>query len=47
MVGVISPNFGINLFGTISFTARTVGGNNFGGFTLLIVAQVTSNFLNG
>jgi hypothetical protein len=23
----------MNLFGTISFTARTVGGNNFGGFT--------------
>jgi hypothetical protein len=26
-------NFGMSLFGTISFTARTVGGNNFGGFT--------------
>ncbi len=26
-------NFGIILFGTISFTARTVGGNSFGGFT--------------
>jgi hypothetical protein len=26
------PNFGMSLLGTISFTARTVGGNNFGGF---------------
>jgi len=28
-------NFGINLLGTLSFTFRTVGGNNFGGFTFV------------
>jgi hypothetical protein len=31
--GVIGFDFGISLFGTISFTACTVGGNSFGGFT--------------
>jgi len=31
--GVIGFDFGISLFGTISFTACTVGLNNLGGFT--------------
>jgi hypothetical protein len=31
--GGVGFNFGISLFGTISFTARTAGANSLGGFT--------------
>ena len=37
----------MSLLGTISFTARTVGGNNFGGFTFLGWSRFRWAFENG
>jgi hypothetical protein len=45
--GGVGFNFGINLFGTISLTARTVGGNNFGGFTFFGWSRFRCVSVNG